>query len=122
MSIAKDFWDRVDKCNPYPTLMELAEHTGCTYTKFRQQRVKQILPKAEDVLSISRELLVTTDFLLTGMKYATIYKPRIEEIAKRCQFYATETDLAMIERILRIPGEFEVVEKKDDRASSSTTA
>ena len=120
MSIATDFWERVDNYNPYSTLMELAEHTGCTYTKFRQQRVKHILPKAEDVLAISKELLVTTDFLLTGKKNAIVYSPRIEEIAKRCQFYATETDIVMIERILRIPSEYEVIEKKEKSGASGS--
>lgn len=119
---AKDFWDRVDKRNPYPTLMELAENSGCTYTKVRQQRVKRILPKTEDVFAISRQLNVSVDFLLTGEALPTPYCKRVQRIANRCQISATEVQLFMVEQILDLPTDYEVVEKKEGPAGKQASS
>lgn len=116
---AKDFWSRVDEKNPYPTLMELAENSGCTYTKFRQQRVKQLLSKTDDVYAISRQLKVTVDYLLTGNPMPSIYSKRVERIATRCEVSATETQLFMIENILDLPTDYEVTKKKEGKVYAS---
>lgn len=119
---AKDFWDRVDEKNPYPTLMELAENSGCTYTKFRQQRVKKMLPKTEDVFAISRQLNVSVDFLLTGEALPNLYCKRVQRIANRCQVSASEVQLFMVEQILDLPTDYEVVEKKEGPAGKQATS
>ena len=108
---AKQFWNRVDDCNPYPTLMELAEKVDCTYTKFRQQRVKKLIPKTEDVYRLSKELNVTMEFLLAGEKSPPIYPERIDKIAKRCNYIASNMQLFLIESILGIDSEYTVVRK-----------
>lgn len=115
------FWKSVDERNPYPTALELSKAMGVKYEAMKQWRADSRIPKAEDLLKLSRALHISMETLLTG-EDRTVYPKRIDTIARNCLYRATETDLAMIERILRIPSEFEVVEKKDDRASGGTIA
>lgn len=121
--IAYEFWKLVDNINPYKTMRGLCEKTGLDYWNTAQQRSKNIVPKAADLITISQAVNRSIDFLLTGVEKRD-YPPRIDRIARQCQFFATKEDLMLVERILRIPSEFEAVEKKSDRIvkAGSTTA
>lgn len=96
------FWKIVDECNPYDTVLELSEKIGATYTKIRQQRANGTFPKAADLYRISKEVNKPMEFLMTGQEYSK-YSERIERIAENLMYYASEEDIMLVERILRIP-------------------
>lgn len=101
----KDFWRRVDECNPYRTLGELYERGGLNTANIKQQRTDMRLPKTMDVLGLSKALGKPMEFLLTGMETP---KPiQLPERVRRIVYYlmnmATEEDYILVERILRIP-------------------
>ena len=116
---AYEFWKRVDAYNPCNNTRELCKRIGLDYWNTMQQRSKEIIPKPPELLKISKALGKTIDFLLTGEERRD-YSPRIDRIARECQFYATNEDLMLIERILRIPSDYIAVEKKENTANTSS--
>ena len=119
--IAFNFWKLIDQINPYKTMRGLCEKTGLDYWNTAQQRSKNIVPKAADLLIISAAVNRSVDYLLTGQEKRD-YPPRIDRIARQCQFFASNEDLMLIERILRLPSEFEAVEKKEKPAAKGSSA
>lgn len=96
------FWKVVDECNPYKTVLELSKKIGAKYTKIRQKRAKGTFPKAVDLYLISKETKSSMEYLMTGKKSSSSLSPRLERILFRIKYSATESDLILIERILRM--------------------
>ncbi len=122
MFTVQEFWNNIDQINPYRSLGELVRASGIDYHRLTQQRSRGYMPKPEDLLKLSHGTKHSIESLLTGSQSHSFYPKRIERIADYCMYRATDEDILLVERILRIPSDYEVVEKKDDRASSSTTA
>lgn len=99
----KEFWKRVDECNPYKTLGELYEKGNLSKDNMKQQRTDMRLPKTIDVFKLSKAIGKPMEYLLSG-EDTKRYPPRIERIASYLMHFATEEDFILIERILRIPG------------------
>lgn len=72
------------------------------------------IPKADDLLALASGLNTTIEFLLTGEKKKDAYPERIQRIIDKCMS-AGETDLEIVERVLRIDSEGE---KKSDTGSA----
>ena len=73
------------------------------YQSLRDQRTNNRMPKLELACSIAYALHTSVEFLVTG-KERDSFPPRIQNIAIRC-LSASEEDLALIERVLRIEAE-----------------
>lgn len=114
-----EFWKIVDRCNPYKTIRGLCEATGLGYWNVAQQRSKNIIPKADVLLTISAAVNKSVDYLLTGTERRD-YPPRIDAIARACMYSATGEDLLAVERILRLPSEYIAVKKEEVKRSSSS--
>ncbi len=113
-NIEFNFWANVDMCNPYKTIRGLCNATGLDYWNTAQQRSKNIIPKADVLLRISNAVHKSIEYLLTG-KDRKEYPPRIEAIARRCLYFASEEDLFLIEHILKMPSEYEIVKKGSEK-------
>lgn len=105
---ATEFWDRVDKNNPYKTVGKLVAATGINYHRLTQQRCDGIMPKADDLYKISIAIGKSMEFLLTGNekpaeKIEKELPERIKRIVFRLENLATEEDFMLVERILRLP-------------------
>ena len=112
------FWKQIDSLNPYGSAAALAKQMGVTYYAMKQWRADSRIPKAETLLQLSRVLNKSIEFLLTGDEKPR-YSERIERIATRCQYTATETQIFMIEQILGLPSESELISKKDRERQSA---
>ena len=97
------FWKRVDACNRKTTLLELCRSASLDYNRVKHNRSDCRVPKAEDLLLLAEALNTSIEYLLTG-KERDSFPPRIQTIAIRC-LSASEEDLALIERVLRIEAE-----------------
>lgn len=115
------FWKQVDSVNPYGSASALAKRMGVTYYAMKQWRADSRIPKAETLLQLSRTLNKSIEFLLTGEE-KHLYSERVERIAARCQYAATETQIFMVEQILGLPTESELVSKKDRDEGRSALA
>lgn len=73
------------------------------YQSLRDQRTNNRMPKLELACSIAYALHTSVEFLVTG-KERDSFPPRIQTIAICC-LSASEEDLALIERVLRIEAE-----------------
>ena len=124
MFTVQEFWDNIDRINPYQTLGALASASGMDYHRLTQQRSRGYMPKPEDLLRLSKATKHTIEALLTGISRKSFYSARVERIASRCEYTASETQLFMVEQILGLASDYEVVEKKSDRIvkAGSTTA
>lgn len=123
MFTTQEFWNHIDKINPYRSIAGLVQASGIDYHRLTQQRSRGYMPKPEDLLRLADATKHSIEFLLTGVERHSFYPKRIECIADYCTYRATDEDLFAIERILRIPSNYEVVEKKDDhRASGNALA
>lgn len=126
MLTVQEFWNNIDRINPYRTLGALANASGMDYHRLTQQRSRGYMPKPEDLIRLSDATKHTIEALLLGTderkQYA--YSKRTERIANRCEFTATDTQLFMVEQILGIVSDYIVVEKKGRESSgkNSTTA
>lgn len=107
---ASDFWDRVDMNNPYNTLTKLIANTNIDYVNLRRQRFDNRIPKTLDVYELSKALGTTMEYLLTGIeeKKEPPLPPRIRRIVLNLMHIATDEDLLLVERILRIDERKEV--------------
>ncbi len=107
---ANALWERIDRKNPYTTLKKLMTEAGVDYSNVKKQRYLERIPCPSDLYNISHALGCSMEFLLTGTEYKS-YPERIEKIINNIMYNATEEDLLLIERILRIqkPAEKEEV-------------
>ena len=62
---ALGFWNRVDENNS-STLKELCTRAGVDYKRVMHNRTDCRVPKAEDMLNLSKSLNVSIEYLLTG--------------------------------------------------------
>ena len=109
----------IDNCNPYKSIGELIRAGNMNYHRITQQRVDGTIPKAEDLLRLSGAMNKSIEFLLTGQE-RKLYPKRIEKIADCCMYRASEEDILLIERVLRIQSPS--TEKKESRATSGSGA
>lgn len=72
-----------------------------TYNGWRKRK---ILPRADECYAIAKALGTSVEYLLTGEVEQGIYPQRIEIIINRCMV-ASEEDLSLVERVLRIESE-----------------
>lgn len=100
----EDFWKRVDKINPYPTIAKLISITDIDYGLIKKQRFDRRIPKTADSYEIAKALNTSLEFLLTGIEPMKL-PDRIEKIVFYLEHLATEEDFRLVERILRIPAE-----------------
>ena len=119
MFTVQEFWNNIDKINPYKSLGELARVSGIDYHRLTQQRSKGFMPKPEDLLRLSKSTKYTIEGLLTGNARKSFYSERVERIADRCQYMATDTQLFMVEQILGIPSKYTLVSKDEKREHSA---
>lgn len=100
----KTFWNRVDfeLGEIDKTLMDLSKATKIVYGTMTDSRKRGALPKAEIIFKISRYLNVSVDKLLVNSEPSPMTK-RIDRIRRAC-LVASEEDLILVERILRIDG------------------
>ncbi len=115
------FWKQIDNINPYGSAAALAKQMGVTYYAMKQWRADSRIPKAETLLQLSKTLNKSIEFLLTGEE-KNRYSDRVERIASRCQYSATETQLFMVEQILGLPTEYVVTKKENEREPSGSIA
>ena len=108
------FWKHVDVSRGNRALADIASEAQINYQSLRDQRTNNRLPKLEDAYALAKELGVTLEFLLTGEKEKDAYPERIQRIIDKCMS-AGETDLEIVERVLRIDSEGE---KKSDTGSA----
>ena len=119
---AIDIWNRVDELRKEIPLTDICKKAGIPYARVKRNRTDCRIPSCEDLFAISSELGTTMEYLITGTNNNT-YPDRITIIANRCLHYATEEDLILIERILRIPStSANINEKGSERTSRGTTA
>lgn len=116
MFTPKEFWENVDAHNPYKTIGELIKAGNLNYYRIAQQRSDGIIPKAEDLVRLSNAMHKSLEFLLLGID-RKVYSPRVETIANRCEYLASQEELLLIEHILRIPSDYEIVKKQKKESS-----
>ena len=97
------FWNNIDKINPYKSTRQLCLKANVNYHNICQQRSDGYLPKPETLLLLSKAMAVSMETLLTGEE-SHIYKSEVEEIAKWLQLFGTPEDFEIIRRLLRMPG------------------
>lgn len=99
------FWRNVDKLleDHKITYKELSLVTGIEYRAVTTQRNRHSIPKAEQLLIMAEFLKVSVDSLLRDDAKISPEAQRIEKIKKAC-WLASEEDLLLVERILRIDG------------------
>lgn len=93
------FWKQIDEINPYGTAAELSKQMGINYYAMKQWRADSRIPKAETLLSLSRVLNRSIEFLLTGTE-SVRYSDRVKRIADACQRNASEEELFVVEKVL----------------------
>ena len=103
MGIEYNFWKRIDllrKNSAINTLDQLAVVAEMKGQRIREQRSKQTLPKAINILAMAKAFGVSMEYLLIGESsnfQQKNYSKRIEAIAdKLCN--VSEMDLYLIER------------------------
>ena len=98
----KTFWNRVDfeLGEIDKTLMDLSKSAKIVYGTMTDSRQREALPKAEIIFKISKFLNVPIDRLLSDAEPSAMMK-RIDRIRRAC-LVASEEDLLLVERILRI--------------------
>ena len=108
---AVTLWKRIDDLNPYKTLKRLSDETGLDYRNIKKQRYLDRIPKSEDLYQIASKLNCSMEYLLTGVEFKT-YPERIEKIALKLTYFATEEDYILVERILRISTPSSLLEER----------
>ncbi len=94
----KEFWERVDKLNPFKSIKKLSITATIDYNTIKKQRSELRYPKVDTIIQIAKVLNCSVDFLVTGKIEPTkSYPAQIEEIAdKLC--IVSEEDLTLIKR------------------------
>ena len=97
------FWIRVDELrSAVPCqLIDMAAIAGIDYTRIKNQRSANRLPKLEDAYQISRVLNCSMSYLVTGIlensKVPEKIQPFINALSK-----ASDDDLELVRRVLRM--------------------
>lgn len=96
-----EFWIRYEEVKKKVGISshQLALKVGINENTMKQWKSKGRIPKAEELIKISKGLGVSIDYLLTGKEMG--YNERVIAIAQACS-RASEEDLQLVERILRI--------------------
>lgn len=102
-----DFWNHLDKINPYSSVKELCDKAGINSHTIYQQRQRFYMPKPETLLLLSNAIGVSLEFLLTG-KDEPMYSKDIDEIARWLKLFGTKDDFRLIRRVLGMPDENKV--------------
>lgn len=99
------FWLRIDAELERSNLSlgQMCTMLGLSYYTLNTQRKRHTLPKIEQLYGMSQIFNKSIEYLLSG-KERDSFPPRIQNIAIRC-LSASEEDLALIERVLRIEAE-----------------
>lgn len=97
------FWRNVDELldSLNITYKDLARLTGIEYRAFTSQKSRHSIPKAEQLLEMAAFFNVSVDALLKSDNDESPQSKRIERIRRAC-LIASEEDLKLVERILRI--------------------
>ena len=98
------FWLRVDSelVASESTLRDMCKDIGISYFTVNTQRKNHTFPKIEQLLSMADFLHKTVEELVIGNgKNKIEFTPRVMNIAMHCMS-ASEEDLTLVERILRI--------------------
>ena len=110
------FWERFDNyiAKKGDNLTSFTEKTGIKYKTLSMQRMRHSLPNLEQALIMAKYLGISVNELMSGKTDSTAYPKRIQRIIDKCMS-AGETDLEIVERVLRIDSEGE---KKSDTGSA----
>ena len=106
-----EFWEHLDKINPYGSMRQLCAKAGIDPRQIYQQRQKFYMPKPETLLQLAQTLGVSIECLLTG-EDSPAYSDEIEEIARWLKLFGTEEDFRLIRRVLGMPGKNNTVSNK----------
>ena len=107
----EDFWNHIDKINPYESLKQLCIRANINYNTICKQRTHLYMPKPETLLQLAQALGVSIECLLTG-EDSPAYSDEIEEIARWLKLFGTEEDFRLIRRVLGMPGKNNTVSNK----------
>lgn len=115
----REFWLRTDSklAASGKSLRDLCKDIGVSYFTVNTQRKNHAMPKVEQLLSMCQFLGASVDELVYGVERQDEQiklTPRVKNIAMHCMI-ASETDLEIVERVLRIDSEGE---KKSDTGSA----
>lgn len=94
----KEVWKRIDEKKGDMSVKELSELTGIKYQLLKDQRSRDIIPKAVDLASIARALNTTMDYVMTGRNFRSAFLEYIPYLEK-----ASDGDLSAIRKILGMP-------------------
>jgi len=108
------FWQGVDELNGFGTLRALAKSAGIPYKHMMQQRANCSIPKAIDLMKISKALSVPAERLLTGTRpklseeaIEADRNPIIRQIVRKC---LRDPDMVtLLSSWLETPGGFMVI-------------
>lgn len=106
-----EFWNHLDRVNPYDSLKQLCIRAKVNYNTICKQRSNQFLPKPETLLQLSEAMGVSMECLLTGEE-SPAYSDEIEEIARWLKLFGTDEDFRLIRRVLGMPGKNNTVSDK----------
>ena len=100
------FWLRVDELRSMRRcqLIDMAIDAGIDYTRIKNQRSDNRLPKLEDAYHIARVLDCSITYLLTGALDSDAIPKRLQPFI-RALTQASEDDLELVRRVLRIEEE-----------------
>lgn len=101
---SSEFWKRISDSNPYQTLSGLASNAGVNYDYLRQQKSHRKIPNSITLYRLSIAIGKSMEYLITGIeeKKMPSLSPRIRRIVLNLIHVATEEDMRLVERILRI--------------------
>lgn len=105
------FWKNVDIAKESRTILDIANESKLNYKTIKTQRSNNTLPNGEDIYSIAQAIGVSMEFLLTGINPKNQYSTRIKAIIDKC-IAASENDLILVERILRIEEKNTILKEK----------
>lgn len=77
------------------TVRELSDQTGIKYQLLKDQRSRNVIPKAIDLVSIAKALGTTVDYIMTGRSFRSPFLEFIPFLEK-----ASDGDLSAIRKIL----------------------
>ena len=100
----RDFWNNIDRMlsERNCTLTDMCNKSGIAYNTVNGQRVRQSIPKLEQLLAMSQFLGTSIEsIIMPNKQIESPHIKRIEAIRRAC-LIAPEEDLKLVERILRI--------------------
>lgn len=102
------FWLRVDELRSLRQyqLIDMASEAEIDYTRIKNQRSANRLPKLEDAYQIARVLDCSIAYLLTGATDGESIPKKLQPFMKAL-VGASEDDLELVRRVLRIEANIE---------------